>query len=237
MCLYTCISLLYNRNYHNIVNQLYFNLKKKVELVGLIVTRSHVHAFVGSYVESNTFVELVCLFVFKWLCNLQASRDWIDGSSDLTGLVATCALIGQNCPHDCFTWVGLFHACSDVGEEFLRRAQSYLNSLVYQGFFRLFRTCNRFLSMSDSIKAALWLVWNKSNSKISLQKKEYRGSLQSNLLQRVWEQCHCYRDSWYREISNCMHCIFGWSLWSLFNFLGIILAPLMELSSVNFSST
>ena len=188
---------------------------KKVELVGLIVTRSHVHAFVGSYVETllwNLF------FFFKWLRNLQASMDWIDGSSDLTGLVATCALISQNCPHDCFTWVGLFHACSDVSEEFLRRAQSYLNSLVYQGFFRLFRTCNRFLSISDSIKAALWLVWNKSNSKISLQKKEYRGSLQSNLLQRVWEQRHCYRDSWYREISNCMHFIFGWSLWSLFNF-------------------
>ena len=58
MYVYDCIALLYSRNWHNIVNQLHFNKKKKNLNVLISATQSKViiYACVCVYIYTNTYV-------------------------------------------------------------------------------------------------------------------------------------------------------------------------------------
>ena len=110
VCLYNWITLLYPRNYHSIVNQLYFNFKKKLRVfIGLIITRSHVTCFRRQSCRKQQFCGT--WFLKVTIFNLQASRDWINDSSDLYSCSGSrMSPYLSKLPTLHIILVGLFHA-------------------------------------------------------------------------------------------------------------------------------
>lgn len=110
---------------------------------------------------------------------------------------------------------------SEVIEEFHSMAQSHLNLVVYQGFSMSLRVCDGLLSMGDSIKAALGLTQNKSNSKTILQltRRGKAGAVcKAAQLVRMHVQHHCDKDSKPRNSPNCKSFTFGQSHLASLNF-------------------